>query len=84
MSKYTPGPWFIESDTNTLRHGECDGKLNLKSLEVEVFGTEEGMVNARLIAAAPIMLELIMELVEQPGQLNEDVIRMRRIIREIL
>ena len=51
-----------------------------KAVAIALSGHADTEANAALIAAAPEMLELIMELVDQPGQLHEDVVRMKRII----
>ncbi len=57
--KHTPGPWFFEDDTDTIRYGEYDGKLNPNSNEVPQDRTDEGTANFRLIAAAPELLKLV-------------------------
>ena len=63
MSKHTPGPWVVYDDSN-------DGKTN--RIEIAARGKtvariyhsvpEEDLLNARLIAAAPDLLEALKDL----------------------
>ena len=80
MSAHTPGQWFIEQELPTERPGietNADGKF----FSVVVWGDstndnddggvhgrtpEEAMANARLIAAAPDLLEALGELLNTP------------------
>jgi hypothetical protein len=54
MTKHTPGPWVQEG-----RHVEAfDGKECV--MGIEIYGPEdEALANARLIAAAPELLEVL-------------------------
>ena len=56
MSKHTPGPWIVESSgtiqAETRSIAECYG-LN----------TETRFANAKLIAAAPVMLQLLQDFI---------------------
>ena len=76
MFEGTKGPWFVELDTDTIRYGEqtADG-LNPNSFEVEQFGGQEGLANAKLIATAPELFEFVqMVLREQQELSNGDAI----------
>jgi hypothetical protein len=76
--KHTKGPWTYDETYGLIMAGE--------TIEVAACHAGRGgdaKANARLIAAAPEMLELIEELADQPGQLHEDVIRMKRLIAQI-
>lgn len=55
MSKHTPGPWVLDGEAwvvtvATKRYITCEGR-----------NAEEAEANARLIAAAPEMLEALQE-----------------------
>lgn len=52
MEKYTPGPWFASED------GEVYSKPSYTSVAM-VLMNERGADNARLIAAAPELLEAL-------------------------
>ena len=69
MSKHTPGPWNISESVN----GEGFGVYNINAdgyciatVDRSTPPHQEDKPNARLIAAAPKMLELILEFVESP------------------
>lgn len=64
---HTPGPWFLSNpdspqdssilgaDKKLVVAGECDGWM----VPFDVRGDIEGAANARLIAAAPELLEVL-------------------------
>lgn len=63
MSKHTPGPWFI-SNRNPLRvieSGPRMASIAKCGIKLGVDADEEAAANARLIAAAPDMLEVLRE-----------------------
>jgi len=59
MSKYTPGPW--RATQRTVTAPETEDRLGL---EVRVYGgnSDDHRANCRLIAAAPDLLDALMEL----------------------
>ena len=73
MSKHTPGPWYIYED------GDSPG-IEASACSIVVFGleeddggvggrtTEEAKANARLIAAAPDLLEALQHLMVAHGE----------------
>ena len=62
MSKHTPGPWAILSESRgaivTARDGCYDVAI------VRDIGNEDNKANARLIAAAPELLQALADLLE--------------------
>lgn len=58
QSKHTPGPWTIDDGNIIL------GDKGLSVAEVYADDLEQQRHNARLIAAAPTMLEALVDLVE--------------------
>lgn len=79
MSKHTPGPWFRgEIRTNVIGHGgirvaRCnfDGGFNGREDEFEA------ECNARLISAAPELLEALEGLVKNPNSgLHHNIARL--------
>lgn len=62
QSQHTPAPWTIESDTHLIRG--ADDSLVAK---VTPFDRGEGKANARLIAAAPALLEALDALLDAYG-----------------
>lgn len=78
--QFTPGPWVVESRTTTNENGvtgldinqcqtnETSGRIveGLATIWGEKTGMDvEGSANARLIAAAPSMFELLEKLAEK-------------------
>lgn len=68
---HTPGPWRVVEDMRTGRTGEeYLAGYNIESDAAEIVGCEgiipgdEAETNARLIASAPDLLEMLKELVE--------------------
>ncbi len=74
MSNFTPGPWIVEapyfSEVQTMEresvascwHSDCNGKSVTISGVIEC-SPEESAANARLIAAAPDLLEALKDAV---------------------
>jgi hypothetical protein len=64
--KHTPGPWSIWRDFNVIADkgtraiANCGGFSNSRNAEAD---HEENVANARLIAAAPDLLEALKEMV---------------------
>ena len=63
MSKFTKGKWEVYSSTNGIGVFDEDGEL-VKNIADSIYGNE---ANAKLIAAAPEMYELLKEIKEQSG-----------------
>jgi len=91
MSKHAPGPWKVTSESHNplieCEDGYVIAQIKGVSLSVEGFDCE---ANARLIAAAPRMYELLAEARElfRDGKFNspkgtEWAIDVRDTIREI-
>ena len=51
--KHTPGPWYVSYDTVSIRQFNSQQSPFI----ADTAGTENGEANARLIAAAPDLLE---------------------------
>lgn len=67
MAKHTPGPWWVEIDTSDDA-AWCNKWPKIMSEDGEIVGTEglyssieRDMANAKLIAAAPDLLEFAEE-----------------------
>ena len=64
MSKHTPGPWFVIEHKNadcvwTVQDKECGGGHAIALRYMIGPRDDEDVANARLIAAAPEMLEAL-------------------------
>ena len=63
MSKHTPGPWGYNMDYRIAPYGKIDGLLDLHHAVARVYAhggqVETTKANARLIKAAPDMLETL-------------------------
>lgn len=69
MSKHTPGPW--EAKLNPYNDNASEVYARNGCLVVAVCGTgDEAMENARLIAAAPDLLEALHELQVRASHIN--------------
>lgn len=64
--KHTPGPW-LKSGCVVLSNDEDRGMRFATAERVRGRNPEEQEANARLIAAAPELLEAIKELIHLPG-----------------
>jgi hypothetical protein len=78
MSKHTPAPWVIDDDNRTYVGiaGEfADGHnyaIIAETATHSLIGVREAIANARLIAAAPDMLEALEKLLEyEPSDRSE-------------
>ena len=72
MSKHTPGPWLINRESEDV----IEGKLSIESVNAEtqlsyfiaqVDGCKSQEANARLIAAAPDLLEALDDAMDMLG-----------------
>lgn len=80
MSKYTPGPWSVFnhswSDTTILaygfEHGICSLDINHATEESQEEDEAQMAANARLIAAAPDLLDALEDLCERMEQIVRD------------
>lgn len=72
MSKHTPGPWLL--DGLKVRPAVWDGVV---IAEVRSGLWEESEANARLIASAPMLLELLQDLADPESgcRLNEHALK---------
>jgi hypothetical protein len=80
-TKHTPGPWMVDRP-GTLFHIRTMDEINgtVATCDPCDFATQEQLANARLIAAAPELLEALRELVESvaisdPGVYDLDAAR---------
>lgn len=64
MSKYTPGPWVVDKVNKELVGPMINGAYwyVAQSNPLSLQSMEEEKANARLIAAAPTMLDLLKEI----------------------
>ena len=74
---YTPGPWLCqtphEDGSITIigdNLGGLVGAAHCWPTEVETGGSDRVRANARLIAAAPELLEALEELFDDPGKIH--------------
>ena len=65
MSKHTPGPWFMTGELPGYRHRINSTPQNLGWDLAHVCNGPEADANARLIAAAPELLEVLQEIVRK-------------------
>lgn len=86
MSKFTPGPWkWFETENGDARVNPQNGGLVIAQCSVrDPFDTEQS-ANARLIATAPDLLEMLVEahdIIDAIGQPEtaEVAARMRAVI----
>lgn len=65
MSKHTPGPWELRGRTVKGPHPRYEGELRTVASAQWSKGTwkDEAEANARLIAAAPDMLQALQEMI---------------------
>ncbi len=64
QSKITPGPWHVHGDNHTLIHADDGRQMLAEALRDHIMKgwaitLPEAQANARLIAAAPEMLEAL-------------------------
>ena len=62
MSKHTPGPWVAVARTNAHIEIEAPGQPSYSAKKVATVSLTNHEANARLIAAAPELLEALKEL----------------------
>jgi hypothetical protein len=83
MSKHTPGPWSCERiwDTHTARiHARVDGGVPVALAEAFTMReTGQREANARLVAAAPDLLALLIELTDIEGPLPGNAAWARKV-----
>ena len=63
MTKHTQGPWWFDQDTGEITCEAREGKVEIATVEIgwaPAFEAEQ-QANARLIAAAPELLEALKE-----------------------
>jgi alkylhydroperoxidase family enzyme len=68
MSKHTPGPWAVGPDLEVFYALNGVGITRPLKLTSMAGRTEEDRANARLIAAAPEMLEALQDLLNDVGK----------------
>jgi hypothetical protein len=74
MGKHTPGPWMATGNTvktvcTDIRSMYKDGRQVIANMALG-WESDIGTYNARLIAAAPELLEALIEIVSQADQGN--------------
>ena len=65
MSKHTPGPWSVQVEPHPIGGGMTEILISSERGEVAYFNTSshaEYMADARLIAAAPELLDALQDL----------------------
>jgi len=78
-AKHTPGPWEVteyESGDFTITaqgRGPCDGDICGTTMRPEEHDENASYANARLIAAAPELLEVLEMLVSNVGPSTSDI-----------
>lgn len=71
--KNTPGPWHIENtDLNQQYNIEANGS-EVASTVTSWTNDEENLANAKLIAAAPDMLDILVECQKYHLELNSEI-----------
>lgn len=90
MSNYTPGPWYIKTNPIPERNGRLWGWVDAnppgepdKSISGALVSWTQGEkseANARLIAAAPELLEALQEVVAFTGAHGGPYVRARAAI----
>ena len=82
MSEYTPGPWIQEAAMSSAKHIrdilQAGGNIVLAMVGGEI--QSEALANARLIAAAPELLEACedaLKKLEWPICTNNDILSMK-------
>jgi len=77
MNKFAAGPWKVVADERYDRFAEADRIVgyDIKSADGEIVGSEGisgdseiNLANARLIAAAPDLLEALSEIINDGGK----------------
>lgn len=68
-SKHTPGPWVIGDDHPSVCRISSQGSDQIGAMDIAPFGLAEAMANARLLAAAPELLEALRSCRDRLAQL---------------
>ena len=80
MSKHTPGPWMADSHYPSV---SAPTAPNLALCNDHAIPMSERIANARLIAAAPDLLEALKEVVAFTGALGGPYVRARAAIKAV-
>jgi len=69
MSKHTPGPWHVSkrNPLSVVEAGPRASQIAKMGIKLGVCSQQDAEANARLIAAAPDLLEALARLVRQYG-----------------
>ncbi len=87
--KHTPGPWYMRLSDNAtphIEHGDClRGEIGMLKNRVCVMPSEimhdyNSLANARLIAAAPEMLEALKALIAYQADNETEYLGMQQIV----
>lgn len=82
MSKYTPGPWtavrWTDNESDTYGWSFAAGGYSLPLCEVETDNPDECDANARLVSAAPELLEALQGFVEHGTCFDREDMRKAR------
>lgn len=77
MSEHTPGPWAVSNQWGATQVGPPSGSVAVVTINQ---GVEQAQANARLIAAAPELLEMVAQLASgSPGDVQAAWELIRRI-----
>jgi hypothetical protein len=79
MSKHTPGPWIVHTDGHSIDVRAVDFYVGCISADPDTDEEyETNAANARLIAAAPDLLEALFDMVSDHADLNPATIEFAR------
>lgn len=87
MNTFTPGPWMVDIDHSTNEPEFIRAFSNDEMFDIADMGCDEtgnAAANARLIAAAPTLLDALREAVEIIEGTGLDASRQRRAIEKAL
>ncbi len=74
-NKHTPGPWYFDTDERSICRGEENGRVRV--CQIDDISREDN-ANARLIAAAPDLLEALRDMVSDHECLSEATLKFAR------
>ena len=70
MSKFTPGPWFLDKYGNLI----SSSNQTVPFFGVRINGRDEAIANTQLISAAPDMLEALQSVLERNNEYGDNLI----------
>lgn len=72
-AKHTPGPWSINYDCEYAKHGQLSIETNDFFIALVDAGVIAQQANARLIAAAPELLQALQGMVDYYGTASANI-----------